>query len=481
EDTSHPDWLSWIRFQRDSFEEYVTAYCDAVHSHKPGVLVCSNWMQTFKNPGEPKVPTDWISGDNTWVFGLDGSRCEARFISTRGKPWDIMLWSFYRSGNMRDPASPWCVKPVQMLQQEAAVTLALGGNLQIYENPGKVRDGRLASWRMKRLGQVGDFVRARQSLCQGSETIPQVAILHSETHFYSQSVGNLRNGHDALPVEGAVFSLLENSFGVDILDEWALLPKLQEFPMVVVPEQHNLSDRAVRKLKEYVKQGGRLLVTGAMTYERFGARFLGARSVRVEEGSFYHVAAGAGAFPFFSENWRLLKTSAARELRQLMPHDLLDGEVCPHPAAVLNKIGKGSVAYVPADLFRYFRVNRYPFAREFIGELAAELSPKLKVRVEAPPCVDAILRQKDGKTIIHLINRLSGIPNQPGNGAVDEIPPAGPVKVVMKVSRRPRKVSVAFERGDPTWQCRPIRRGSRSVTLTAVVKEVHIHSALVVE
>ena len=70
-------------------------YCDAVHRHKPGVLVCSNWLQTLHDPGEPKVPTDWISGDNTAVWGLDNCRCEARFISTRGKPWDIMMWCFY--------------------------------------------------------------------------------------------------------------------------------------------------------------------------------------------------------------------------------------------------------------------------------------------------------------------------------------------------------------------------------------------------
>ncbi|MBF0245865.1 MAG: alpha-L-fucosidase, partial [Planctomycetes bacterium] len=81
----HPDWPVWMRFVRTSFDEYVNRYCDAVHAHKKGVLVCSNWLQTFKDPGEPTARTDWISGDNHWVWGMDGSRCEARFISTRGK------------------------------------------------------------------------------------------------------------------------------------------------------------------------------------------------------------------------------------------------------------------------------------------------------------------------------------------------------------------------------------------------------------
>ena len=107
------DWAQWMAFTRRSLDAYVTRYCDAVHRHKPGVLVCSNWLQTFKDPGRPKAPTDWLSGDNNCVFGLDYSRREARFLSTRGKPWDIMLWSFYRAENTGDAlgAWSWTVKP----------------------------------------------------------------------------------------------------------------------------------------------------------------------------------------------------------------------------------------------------------------------------------------------------------------------------------------------------------------------------------
>ncbi len=106
-------------FTRQSFDQYVTRYCDAVHRHKPGVLVCSNWLQTLHDPGEPKAPTDWISGDNSAVWGLDNCRCEARFISTRGKPWDIMMWCFY-SSHGEFGRTDWAMKPVEMLQQEAA-------------------------------------------------------------------------------------------------------------------------------------------------------------------------------------------------------------------------------------------------------------------------------------------------------------------------------------------------------------------------
>jgi len=49
--------------------------------------------------------------------------------------------------------------------------------------------------------------------------------------------------------------------------------------------------------------------------------------------------------------------------------------------------------------------------------------------------------------MIHLINRASGIPNQPHNGAVDEIPPVGPITITVRRPTPPRSVRLAFEKG----------------------------------
>jgi hypothetical protein len=476
-ETTDPNWPAWINFTRESFEAYVTRYCDAIHAHKDGVLLCSNWLQTFKHPGEPKVPTDWISGDNAWVWGLDGSRCEARFISTRGKPWDIMLWNFYCSHGMGAPDSPWVTKPVAMLQQEAAVTLAFGGNIQIYENAGGLRDGRLIPWRQRRLREVSRFVKARRRLCQDTATIPQVAVLHSEAHVRAHMGRNLLWGVDAAAVQGAVFSLLECHYGVDVLDEWALTPRLAEFPVVVVPEQ-DLSAAMAGALRAYTAKGGKLLVTGAMAFDHFGAAFLGVQSVAVEEKRAHHVPAADGSVPLFSSAWRLLKPTGAKSLGTLGKTPLRESELRPHPAATLNRIGKGAVAYIPADVFRDFNRNRYPAVRVFIGEIMRALCGRLAIEVQAPTALDVVLRRQGNRRIVHFINRLSGIPNQPNNGAIDEIPPTGPVTLTLRGERKPRKVSLAFEKAKPKAAYQPAKQGG---LLTITVPQIHLHAALVIK
>jgi hypothetical protein len=474
-----PEWPRWWRFTRDSFYAFVTRYCEAVHRHKPGVLVCSNWLQTFKNPGAPVVPTDWISGDNAHVWGLDDSRREARFLSTRGKPWDIILWNFYCSHGMGKPDSPWTVKPAQMLMQEAAVMLSLGGNVQVYETPPGVRDGRLIEWRMRRLREVSRFIKARRKVCQGTETIPQIAVLHSEHQLYENVRGkNLLWCVDTAAAQGAIFSLLENGYGVDVLDEWALLPRLAEFPLIVAPEQARMSEAMAAALKRYVEEGGNLLLTGSGVFDRFGAEFLGARSVEVQTGKTYAVSAADGEVPLYSAQWRLVEPTTGKGFGLLGRDCLLEDRQLPNPAAVIRRVGKGRVAYFGADLFRDFCHNRYPMIRQLIGSIVERLLPDPEIRVQAPGCIDVALRRRRGEKIIHLMNRASGIPNQPNNGGIDEIPSVGPVSIRMRLSRPPKAVTSAFGKGRLETGIKKFRGGVR---LTVEVPSVHIHEAIVIQ
>ena len=132
------------------------------------------------------------------------------------------------------------------------------------------------------------------------------------------------------------------------------------------------------------------------------------------------------------------------------------------------------MTYIPCSLFWDFERNRYPLTRVFVGEIVRMLTGRFDISVKAPICVDVALRKKGRRKIVHLVNRASGIPNQPNNGAVDEIPRVGPIIITMKADDEPRKVDLAFEKGEIAWEY-----GSGKLTIT--VPAVHIHAAVVVE
>lgn len=473
--TDHPDWPQWWGFTLDSFVGYVRTYARAVHEHAPGVRVCSNWLHTYRCPVADPTGVDFISGDNSHLGGLDASRCEARYIATHGLPWDIMIWGFYFSqGRHGDPKHPGVCKPVQMLQQEAAVILSLGGGVQVYEHP-EVRDGRLVDWRQERFGQVGRFVKARRSFCGPSESVPQVAVLHSDVHLRKTTRGdNLMYSPDKTSVGGATWALLENHYGVDLFDEPHLLDRLDDYPILVAPERNAMSDEMVQALRRYVHEGGRLFLSGADAWERFGGSFLGVRKGRLESGARFFLNSDDGMVPVWSETWRLSTPTKAEGIGTLGRTSLPDDELLPNASAFLRRLGKGTVLYAPFDLFADYHRSRYPMTRDWVGTMMHHLAGRRPIEIRAPRCVDVSLRRQPGRTIVHLVNRATGLPKSLGDGAVDEIPLVGPVFITLRTTRKPDRVREVFEKARLKWQ-------STSRTVTAEIGRVHIHAAVVFE
>lgn len=442
-----PDWPLLWNFVRRSFNRYVTHYCNKLHQRYPNIKVCSNWLQTYRNPGKPEVPTDWISGDNPYRFGLDTLRCEARFLETRGKPWDIMIWTFFCNVGFDKPESPWTFKPIEMLEQEVALILSHGGNIQLYETAAGLRDGRLVPWRIRRLKQVVDFIRLRLPLCKKSVSVPQACVLHSENHFYRHVKGtNLLYGGDIAPVNGAVYMLLENHYHTDLCDEWALMNQLDEYPLVIVPEQDDLSEEMVEHLKKYVRQGGTLVLTGAGLFDRFGEDFIGARSFYVENKKCYYVPDGDdGVAPLYSEQFRLLRPTTAFSLLPLFKLWEVGDDKTDFPAAVMNRVETGKVIYIPAAIARDYSLNRMPPIRAFFEQVLRKAAVKLAFSLDGPSWVEAALRRCDEQLQIHLINRATGVPNLPDQASIAEIPATGELHFNLKMDHCPRKVHGAWE------------------------------------
>mgnify|MGYP003734297925 FL=1 len=398
-------------------------------------------------------------------------------MATRQRPWDVMGWAFDKPHGA-DRAServPWEVKSVARLQQEAAVCLSLGGNFQIYETT-NLRDGRLVNWRMERFGKVGDFFRERQELCIGSTAFPQVVVLNSEQHVYSQKVDNLFWAYDLDAIHGAVYGLSENSLSVELMDEWALKPVLERYPLVVAPEQDNMSDSMVTELKGYVENGGNLLLSGAAAYERFGEAFLGATSTGIEEDAVFYIRSGDGSTPVYSKVWRKLAPTTAEGLSAVGRTPLTNAEMTDFPPVVINKVGKGKVAYIPCDLFKAFELTRYQMIRVFIGAVVRALKPPIAINVVAPPKVDVTQRLKDNKVLVHLLNRQEGYispANPDGNPT-----PAGPVVISAIMPNKPSAVQVLFVEGTTSYTVNDTEDGTGTV-VRLVVPEVPVHCTAV--
>jgi hypothetical protein len=111
-----------------------------------------------------------------------------------------------------------------------------------------------------------------------------------------------------------------------------------------------------------------------------------AHSFRFEAGTvvpeaIYHVPAADAMVPALSAPWRLIEAATAKPLGTIGLTPLRGKQLLPHPAASLNRVGKGAIAYIPCNVFRDFQISRYPLTRVFIQDVMCALAGRLEIEV----------------------------------------------------------------------------------------------------
>ena len=108
-----------------------------------------------------------------------------------------------------------------------------------------------------------------------------------------------------------------------------------------------------------------------------------------------------------------------------------------------------------------------------VDELVTRLDIAWMAEVEAPARLEVILRRKDGKLLVNLINRGAGEMLSPQRVIVDELPPVHDVVVRLRCAQRPQSVTIVPEEPEIDWSYADGR-------VTVRVPRVDIHSVVVV-
>jgi hypothetical protein len=144
--------------------------------------------------------------------------------------------------------------------------------------------------------------------------------------------------------------------------------------------------------------------------------------------------------------------------------------------AVVTKrvLGKGAVVAVYGPIFRNYYSGHSPALRELVGNLLEGLGIRWMADVEGPPHLEMVLRQKNGKLLVNLLNRGSGETLSPKRVIVEELPPIQHVVVRLRTDRRPKSVTIIPSDVHIDWSY-------RDGLVTVNVPRVDIHRVLVVE
>ncbi len=468
-EAGQPHWAEWLAFQRDVFTEYVNRYADAVHARKPDCLVCSNWMYTVRQPEPVTAHVDYLSGDYTPNFGAYRAALEARLLDSRQMTWDLMVWGFTR--NYAASPSPWAMKPALHLCQEVAEVLALGGAVMVYVKP--QRSGWLNGWEHEIVADVADFCRARKEVCFKSRPVPEAAVLHLASHYYTCNSPLFNYGSAVQSVEGALHALLENHISTDLLTADAARRQLGGYKLVVVPGQAPLPPETAGALEEFAAAGGHVLLSGV---ELAGAHpeLVGADPAGEPLDVPIAVPVGREAAEL-APAWQAVtpRTGVGALVQRLSGLD--PAKDAPLGVVVTRRrIGAGSIIAIHGALFRDYFHTHFPLIRRLVGDIIAALDIPWDVVLEGPARLELVARRKNGRLMLNLINRGAGEMLYESRTIVTELPPVENIVLRVRLPAPPERVTLAPSGKALEW---------RFADGTAVISvpRVEIHDIVVIE
>ena len=425
----------------------MTRYSDAIHDSKPSATSCSNWMYTVRQPSEITAPVDYLSGDVNYIWSAFRAMLEAKYMDSRGKKWELMAWGF--TSVCPWPSDHFIFKTVPALCQEAAMVLANGGSIIIYDMPNPW--GPVVDWHMDDLAEVARFCRARQADCQDAVLVPQAAIYHNPDHYYKVNSPLYNFGDSVNPLEGALHAVHQNGYAVNLLSKGDLLRRVREFPLWVLPEQSVVTEDVRQALLAYVEEGGSLLLSGDSC--RFFQQELGVEitdevpvsrgevdsPLQINQAKYLSVEVGNRTQHLGPQFMGVRNVSADTEFpllasRDAGPHRILTG----YAAATVKSYGKGRISGIYGPFFEEYFRSHDKMLRQFLDSVIEQLQPVGLAKVTASPNVSFSLRKKNGLLQAHLVNLSCDPITTPESPCVEEVPAIGPVELAIPMDAEPK-------------------------------------------
>lgn len=459
-----PGGYEFYEYNRKAFKSYIAHYVDELHKYKPDFQITSNWAFSSEMPEPVDINLDFISGDfspnNSVYSGLYESRC----ISPQHKPWDLMSWSFAYDSKTGVVAT----KSAAQLEQLAATVMSMGGGYQVYFQQN--HDASIRPWQFGLMKDISTFCRERQPYCQGATPVPQIALLYSSEN-YKKYAGKLYgNASFNDPLKGILNLMLDSQNAVEILMNHHLVKRMNEYPLIVIPEYEYLNDSFRTKLLDYVKNGGNLLIVGAKATSLFAEPL----NVEMKDTAFIanQIISSNNQMAGISTLIQPIQAKNGAEILGNRFH-ITDFRFPSAPAATISTLGKGKIAGVYFNIGKNYLESKNTVYRDFINSIIHRLFQNPIVEITGSENIAITVNRLDSKLAINLIN-MSGEHANKNVARYNEIPVVGPLTIRIRLESRPKKVMLQPEN-------RLLKYSYSNGIMETTIDRLLIHSIIVIE
>lgn len=468
-----PSRKAYMDFLREKLHAYERRFITEVKKACPDFEIACNFSASVMMPVAPYPELDYLSGDvNITVYAQVLARC---FVGL-GKPWDVMAWGC--NGLMEgfgvgseSGLYPLGLNHTQRLMRNAAIALSQGGAFQMCL--AATPQGEICTAAGAMLKDIADFMAQRKALCFQSTPLKNAAVLHTlagrNHRIQKQQIYHFASED----LDGLLCSLfLDGGRPVDVIYSFEVENQsFREHSAVILPEFGEVSDAMAQNLRDYVQEGGSLIVCGRRNCQVF-ADLTGAR-VLPQESAILYVEAGdhffglQGDMAFFEKN-------GAEDLCVCRPNKMTyNGPTVS--AAIGARCGKGKVVLIGWDVFTDYGKTRNFGERDFMRRVLDYADPEPTVCLKSGTRrVELVPAEKDGKLLVNLINTAELYYDLDHDKMDGDIPPLMDLEIAVRCPEEPKSMWLEPEHIRPA----STREGDY---LRVKIDRLDIHSVLVIE
>jgi len=347
--------------------------------------------------------------------------------------------------------------------------------------------GKLDHATYDRVGRIYEKVAALEEYARGTRAVTDIGVISTAVAMPETTSGL------TTPDIGFTNMLVELHQQFDILD---LESRLEDYRLIILPDEIPPSPGLVEKLRRYMAAGGALLAThrslldagrGDFAISEFGVKYLGQSKYRDE---FFFAKTdcfpGLPEYPYFLYQ-RGVSIAAARDAEVLATygHPYFDRSPehysshvqtpCDRRTAEPFVVLRGRTAYVANPIFTSYAADGYGVYKQVIAELIRRLMPEPVLRAQNLPSTAQVTlgeQRDERRLVLHLLHYpcTRRAPN------LDIIEEAGLLKNVRLEVRTPAPKRVRLV---PAGAELPVRHESGYSVFT--VPQVEGHQAIVIE
>ncbi len=459
-------------FQMQSRRSFLQDVRNSLKAHRPEAIMCAN--SHGGHVGSDRRILDFVdyaiveSRPGSFGRSYSDQGFHSRYARNLHKPFQIMNTRFVSSW------ADFTVKRAEELKFEYATILANGG--QVSSGDHMYPEGNLepAAWNV--LGEAFGWAEPRQRWWAESKSVRHIAVLASIPHDQLKSPETSESPRDVTPERVLTAydqMLLERHKQFDLIDETCLLDSLQDFQILVLPENAVVSDPVEECIREWVRGGGQLIGVGlgfpdgdgghrledvlgldfadaapySVFYYRLGQRIAGTYGDTPLVVSQPVAKARSTTAESLADAWfPLLERSSDRFFSHVSAPPY---QKSPYPGISLNSFGAGRAAFIATNVGQEYLLKNHVWMRDILGNTVDLFDDAPPWKVEASPSLEGSLMRSDSDLLLHLTffhaerSTMGGVEGGvAGHAPTEWIPPVRNIAVMIKA---PAAESVMWE------------------------------------